>query len=393
MTIPSDLIASLKFAHPTEFIEDLQKKDRPKHACLWIIRNEIAPSDLYCYLGARFGAPNGIQNFLRKDDSDNLIHWEWCLRTQDGWITFQGHNFRTEILLTGSTSADDSDKATLIAQIRSDFAQYGKKISEIRKALENWSEFVNPYYRIQSSIQKLLEDLRKLKLRPEDEAIPDVTSAEQVPIDRWGELLEKYSKGLGLCFGVRSMLPVMAEAFVNLILFILMRPDLKSDDRLRENTIRQPIDVRVKTLHLTCMGFERPVDYKNDICKAYHTLVNERNDLLHGNVVLEKLKFNEVFFNGRVPVFKQYRSMWERSVGVEIQAVGLHRLEKEVETVDNFTSYLKSCLTDKAREDFERIAEMRDLGLNLDNGRVGILFSSHLVDFLPGFSDQSEGED
>lgn len=93
-----------------------------------------------------------------------------------------------------------------------------------------------------------------------------------------------------------------------------MRPELKIDDRLRDNTIRQPIDVRVKSLHMTCVGFERPVDYAHEACKAYHSLVNERNDMLHGNVVLEKLKFNEVYFNGRVPVFKEYRSMWEVTV-------------------------------------------------------------------------------
>ena len=238
----------------------------------------------------------------------------------------------------------------------------------------------------------MLDDLRELRLRPEDEAIPDISSAEQIPTDRWGELLGKYSKGLGLCFGIRSMLPVMAEAFVNLILFVLMRPDLRADERLRENTIRQPIDVRVKSLHVTCQGFRTPVDYTHDFCRAYHTLVNERNDLLHGNVVLEKLRFNEVFFNGRVPVFKQYRSMWERSVGVEIQAVGLHRLEKEVATVDNFTAYLKGCLHEKVREQFERIAEMRDLGLNSENGRIGVLFPGHLVDFWPQFSKAGEGD-
>lgn len=393
MTLPADLIASLKGAHPREFLDDMKREDRPKRGCRWELRNEIAPSDLYCYLGARFGAPNGLQNFLRSDDSDNLIHWEWCLRTQEGWLTFQGHNFRTEVWLTGNVYAEESDKAVLVTQIKSDFANYGKQMSEVRKALENWTEFVNPYRRIRSSIEKLLDDLRELKLRPEDEAIPDITSTEQIPPDHWGELLGKYSKGLGLCFGVRSMLPVMAEAFVNLILFVLMRPDLKGDERLRENTIRQPIDVRVKSLHLTCLGFERPVDYTHDFCKAYHTLVNERNDLLHGNVVLEKLKFNDVFFNGRVPVFKQYRSMWERSVGVEIQAVGLHRLEKEVETVENFTAYLKSCLNDNMREQFERIAQMRDLGLNSGNGRIGVLFPGHLVDFLPVFSKPCEGND
>jgi len=392
MSFPSNLLASFKGAHLKDVLEDMKRDERPKRGKRWILRNEIAPSDLYCYLCARFGAPNGLQNFLRNDDSDNLIHWEWCLRCEQGWITFLGMNFRTEVWLPGELVVDEADKSLLVEEIKADFANYGKRMSEIRKALEHWTEFVNPYRRIRSSIENLLDELRALHLRPEDEAIPDITSAEQIPPDRWSELLGKYTKGLGLCFGIRSMLPIMAEAFVNLILFVLMRSDIKSDDRLRESTIRQPIDVRVKSLHINCVGFDRAVDYSHDACKAYHTLVNERNDLLHGNVVLDKLKFNEVFFDGRVPVFKQYRSMWERSVGVEIQAVGLHRLEREVETVDNFIAYLQNCINEKLRVQFERITQVRDLGLNSQNGRVGILFPGHLVDFFPVFSEAGEGD-
>ena len=392
MALAPDLVASLKGANPKEVLNEMMREDRLKIGHRWTLRNEVAPSDLYCYLGARFGAPNGLQNFLRKNDSDNLIHWEWTLRCGEGWLTFQGMNFRTEVWITANAGLEEEDKIVLVSQIKADFANYGKKMSEVRKTLENWIEFVNPYRRIQKSVDKLLLDLRELNLRPENEAIPDITDTEQIPEDRWVELFGKYTQGLGLCFGIRSMLPVMAEAFVNLVLVVLMRADIKSDERLRENTIRQPIDVRVKSLHIVCVGFDHPVDYSHDACKAYHSLVNERNDLLHGNVVLDKLKFNEVFFNGRVPVFKQYRSMWERSVGVDIQSVGLHRLEREMETVNNFTAYLKSCMKDEVRAQFEHIAEMRDLGLNSDNGRIGKLFPSHLVDFLPVFSKAEEGD-
>ena len=65
-------------------------------------------------------------------------------------------------------------------------------------------------------------------------------------------------------------------------------------------------------------------------------------------------------------------------------------LERELEIVDNFTAYLKSCMNDKVCEQFERIAQMRDLGLNSENGRIGVLFPGHFVDFLPVFSKHGE---
>lgn len=177
------------------------------------------------------------------------------------------------------------------------------------------------------------------------------------------------------------MLPVMAEAFVNFIMYVLMRPEIRGDNRLRENAFRQPIDVRVKSLSLNCLGFAKSIDYSDPACGRYHSLVNERNDLLHGNVVIDKLKFNEVYFQGKIPIFKEYRSMWQRSVGVEIHAVGLDHVFDELATVQTFIEYVLSCISDDLRPHVERLLTTRDLGLNESNGRIGVLFPGWLVDF------------
>lgn len=384
MSLPLDFVAELKCPPLTEILAEMQKKDRVAKSIFLALRNEVAPSDIYCYLRARFGLPNGLQNLLRNDSSDNLIHWEWMLRTSSGWVLFQGMNFRTAVVLINVSGISQGDMPHLGTQIKADFLHHGKQMAQIRRTLEDWTEFVNPYTRIRSSINALLHELDALKLRPEDEEIPDITSAQRAIDTDWSEVAAKYSKGLGLCFGIRSMLPVLAESFVNLLLFALMRPELKSDERLRENAIRQPIDVRIKSLFMTCIGFESQVDYTHPAFKAYHTLVNERNDLLHGNVVLEKLKFNEVYFDGRVPVFKHYRSLWERTVGVDIHAVGLHRLANEIQVVDSMVAQLKFHLTPATREHIERVAEQRHLALDEGRGKFGVLFSGRLVDmFVP----------
>jgi len=381
MALPLNFVASLTCPHPKKIFERLlAEQNEKKKGMLWSWKTEISPADLYCYLGARFGRPNGTQNFLRKDDSDNLIHWEWVLDHANGNIHVLGMNFRTELWLSGHLGLEEADCSELAAAFKADFANHGQKMAEIRKSLESWTEFVNPYQRLRRAVEKLLLDLKSLDLQPETEKIPDISSVDEIPQDKWEGVFAKYSQGLGLCFGIRSMLPVMAEAYVNFVLFALMRPEIKADERLRENTIRQPIDVRVKSLHMTCVGFDRPVDYADPACKSYHTLVNERNDLLHGNVVLEKLRFYEVYFDGTVPVFKEYRSMWERSVGVEINSVGLHRLATEVGVVNAFIEHLTSYMKPEIKEQIERISEKRDLGWNQKTGRVGILFPDHLVD-------------
>jgi hypothetical protein len=76
MPLPPDFIQKLEFVHPRELAFLHKEKIWPVGGAILEIQNTIRPSDIYCYLGARFGEPNGIQNFLRSNDSDNLVHWE-----------------------------------------------------------------------------------------------------------------------------------------------------------------------------------------------------------------------------------------------------------------------------------------------------------------------------
>ena len=393
MPLPDTFVQSLQSMHPREVFEEFQRRPLQQLRSLIEIQNEVRPADLFCYLGARFGPPNGVQNFLRTDDSDNLIHWDWTLRHDAGVISFMGMNFRTEVHLFGLDAADD-DRSRLIEQLTSDFPNHGSEMGKIRNALEDWTEFVNPYQRIRRSVERLLIDLDSLNLRADEDPC-DPFADKGSPADtskHWTELAQRYSRGFGLCFGIRSMLPVMAEAFVNLLLYVLMRSEIRTDQRLMENVFRQPIDVRIKSLSINCTGFKCQPDYSNSACVAYHRLVNERNDLLHGNVAIGKLKFNEVYFWGKVPVFKKYKSMWQRSLQIEADSVGMSTIRSELSTVDALKDYLLSCLEDEVCEKIRLIVERHELGFNEPSGKVGVLFPGWLVDMRlgPNVPDQSD---
>ena len=90
------------------------------------------------------------------------------------------------------------------------------------------------------------------------------------------------------------------------------------------------------------------------------------------------------YFLGRVPVFTEYRSLWQRTIAVDSQAVGLDRFKDEVATVRAFTTYLLFCLEPKTRDLMFAIAQKRDLARNHEDGRFGILFPDHLVDTRSG---------
>lgn len=359
----------------------------PKRGLRWEFVNELKPIDLYCYLYAKYGEPNGIQNFLRTDDSDNLIHWEWTLASERGIVSILGMNFRTEVHLIGDFVDSGLTLEMFISQIKSDLKNYGKKISAFRLELEKWTRFFNPYSRIKSSVEQNFKQLDMLDIDPRRDRLPhpgEGTDYDEFKY-RWQALNERYSSAVGLVFGLRAMLPVLAESFVNLLIFVLARPEIKANDRLFQNVVRQPIDVRVQMLSVHCIGFSSVVDYASDECKAFHTLMNDRNDLLHGNIEIPKLAMGEVYFREKVPLFLQYEDMWSESIGASLRSIKFETIQQDRKVVEDFISYLVGRLAPKYAETIEHIASQRDLGMNIKTGRLGVLFSDQISDFRAVF--------
>lgn len=390
MPLPIDFLASLSPATIEEIVtKPEQGKVDAGQRIFLELRNEVKPLELFCYFGARFGPPNGMQNLLRNDHSDNLIHWDWTLKYQETLFFFWGTNFRTDLFVIGDLLFTETEKAELIQQIQIDLKNFGPQMSEVRKKLERWTEFVNPYWRLTKAIMSLEGELSQLDLSSEFSETFNTPTTVVDQSDRWAMVSDNYSKAFGLCFGLRSMLPVWAEAFINLLIFVQARLDIKGDARLLESIFRQQIDIRVKSLHINCVGFAKAVDYSNPICKRFHTLINERNDLLHGNVVPEKNKFNEVYFLGRIPVFTEYRSFWDRTIAVDSSAVGLERLQSEIKAVTEFVEYVLSCLQPAVNDIMRTVMRKRDLAKNHENGRFGLLFPDHLIDSRPEFKEKT----
>jgi len=381
--LPGDYVASFEFVHPKDIVAALTEKHTRLPSTMWALGNELKPSDLYCYLGARFGPPNGLQNLFRNDSSDNLVHWEWYLKTSTGYITIAGLNFRTDVWIIGG-NVPDAEKVEFLRQIKADFANYGKGMAHLRKEhLEPWIEFVNPYQRLRRAVTQLIKELDALNLDPSSDALPNLLESEDMDTatKQWGDRAADYSRAIGLSFGIRAMVPVMAESFINLLLFILARPSIRADKQLFDGIFRLPMHVRIRSLPYYCDGFKGPIDSDHQAVRDYLQLVVMRNDLLHGNIDIEKLKFNELYFYGKVPVFNQYSTMWERSLGVAHRAVGLAAVHAELAAVDAFVDYLLDILHDKFRKEVKLMSGKFDLGIRKDTGRLGVLFGETLVDF------------
>lgn len=377
-----NFVSKLKYASITELIEIFSNSGRPKGFFSYSLINEIKPIDLYCYFYAKFGPPNGLQNLLRNQSSDNLVHWEWTFFLDGNLISFQSLNVRTEIHFIGDFETRP-ELNYIIREIKKDIPNNGKGIKEIRMKLEKWTRFVNPFHRLHVAVKQTIANIEQLNLDIANDrskmaltCIDGNTSQDVVE-----DLLGRYNNAVCYYFSLKTMLPVMAESFINLVIYILAKREIKKSDRLFQNVIRQQIDIRVQSLHINCVGFKSMVDYSDDNCRRFHSIINERNDILHGNVDMKNLTIGEIYFNGNCPIFTEYDDLYSRTSGVYLNSIKYDSIFQDYQDINSFIQFILDNLQPDARTCIEQLAFRREIGVNSKNGRLGALLPDHMIDF------------
>jgi hypothetical protein len=129
------------------------------------IRTLLRPVDLYAYLVARFGEPNGLQSFILRSpipdtpnpDSGNLIHWDFELISGDAKLYFIG--FTREVHLQVSESLSDEQWLKLLDLLKADFARFSVSKSRIQKRFERWIIFQNQFATIADECGNLYDQI------------------------------------------------------------------------------------------------------------------------------------------------------------------------------------------------------------------------------------------
>ena len=150
-------------------IDQLKESDTPRRPARLVIGDRLSPLDLYVYLKARFGPPNGMQMAFRASSSDNMFHWHYTINASNGAILeIWQSNLLTEIFVEGISPPTNTEWDQLISAIQTDFKKYGPSMSNVRCQLEHWHLFVNPYKRLYDVLERCRNDLTFLDINCTD---------------------------------------------------------------------------------------------------------------------------------------------------------------------------------------------------------------------------------
>ena len=362
----------------------LLKANKPTHAAGWHNHGFLKPDKLFCYLKARFGPPNGIMTLLRKqNDSDNLFHWDYTFHRDANILSIISGPRGIEFHISGNESISRGQQLRLMRAIRDDLKNHGEAIAKERKALEDWTLTINPYARLYRITATWAERLKRTTVS-EPYPLGFLASKSHIAqyqehMDRWVKSQQESSQ---LSTGLLMLAPVMGEAFVNLLIFLLMKDDFRSDKRLYDDMLRRQIDIRIRELHMTCRGFCRAVNFTDKAASRFQTLMNERNNLLHGNIDPNRFFVGPVFFDGYIPVFLNEDPVTHRLTNQMTKNVEPEKALDAFRVVEDFVDYLLSRLEIGFSEEMRFLAFKETFGYRKDTGRVGVLFPEHGADVI-----------
>src|SRR6266487_25270 len=383
-----DLLTRLTAPEPLEVLERIKvgKPESHNPPRRLFITGGIKPVDLYCYLYVRFGPPNGMQSFLRTDDSHNMFHWHYSLWADDVGIEIMAATYKIEMWYPEAFCYSDRPLEDLVAAITADRRNYDKPLNEIKAKLERWLMLANPFHRLQLALEGMLSRAGQLLETTKHPPKQPETAEES---EAFGELFQPIAnasyEAFGLCRSVRMLLPVLAETFVNFLIYVLCKPEIKADRRLFENVKRAPIDIRIKSLSHNCIGFAPPVDFETDACKRIHKIFSNRNDFLHGNITPEQDSHETVFFNGTVPLFTEWKNFYDRCFASQLKSQDHEAAVREMADLSAFFEQILGCLVHGVAAEMRKMLDISELGYNPDTKRFGLLFPDVLMDYVAEF--------
>ena len=369
-----------------ELINHYQDKTKKKidRASVIIFQKYLSPVDVYTYLKARFGKPNGLSNSLKSPTSDNLIHWDYFLICKDVAINIMGINRSVEVVI-GKNITDDGWRV-FVENFRKAYPKHAKKKSEVLKSLEEWSVFINRYSELCSEAAKQYDkiaELQDFKFK-----MPPVPTEKRIT-DEWREefqgLTSKFHELQQACLALKLLTPILVEAFINLLILIMCKKEIRENNTIYEARIREALHIKVPSLHLTCDNFFKPVDVESLEYKNFNRIMSNRNWFFHGNADPKKDKLETVYFEKNTPLYKTPGNIYDKYFGTLIDLIQPEKILEDYIKAHEFIIHVVNCTKQEHREHIMHILNSDRLGYNEKDKRFGILFSDVLFfSHLPG---------
>ena len=355
-----------------------------------IIQTRVSPLDLYTYLKARFGEPNGMQTRVAADDSDNLYHWDYMLKAGGKTISFVGATQEVHVWLQDDLT--DAEWLQFINNLKRDFGRVGRDKSAILHDLEKWSVFPNRYLTMARICEEhydiLQEKLPLLRKNFETTGFKAYRPSNPKHANERSKLLEAVSNA---ALQLPVLIPVLFESFIGLLIALLVKPQVKANARLFEAFKRSSLDIKLFELVDKCQGFARPISHDNEVMKRFWSVVNRRNDIIHGNIDPIKDATGTVYFDGKRPLYPAGGDRIDEFFRGLMESYNPEGVLADYALTHEFIIEILDHMAPQFRESMIMLMGTSEPGWDDRRQKSGVLFPEHMVTmYMPNIRHDSD---
>jgi hypothetical protein len=360
------------------------RRKRGKSRSALVFRELLSPFDIYSYLKARFGEPNGMQSMMIhkikmvRDDSSNIFHWDYHVISPEGGIIFTGAAREVHVWLDREFSDDEWLK--FASALKADFGTYGQDKSKIVKSWQKWHIFPNRYLAIANRCSELQSDL--------DDAVQAIESGIQdAPEPRFKKKFKEWSarreeitsKVINSATQLSILTPVLFESFLGLLVAVFLKPEIRRNVRVSEAFKRSALDIKLYELEAKCSGFAKPISESNEVMRRYWNVVNERNDVIHGNVdpIADALEI--VYFEGNKPIHRSGADVFTAYFSSLLKQYKPEKVLSDYHCAHEMIAEVLNHMVPAYKQATMRLMNDPQPGWDADRLKFGLLFSDHLA--------------
>ncbi|MGX1097204.1 hypothetical protein [Amorphus sp. MBR-141] len=371
LTHPEDVLKFFDF-------DDTATDASERRGGMLVFRKHLSPLDMYKYLCGRFGKPNGMQTFLKnKKDSNNLVHWDFLINAGKNNIWIQGGNRDIHVAIKNRRMTP-KDWVKFASNIKNDFRRCRTHSQSVQSRLEKWNILSNRFSLISNACAEYHANIVD-NIEPPSFVPPRRRTEKDIRkyVNHVERISKRSEKIFNSCLSLDLITPIFIESYINLVIFILRKKELKDNARHYDSFTRQPIDTRVFDLHLKCDHFKSGVDSGTEEYKNFKRIFDRRNYIIHGNIDPVKDCIESIYFDGFTPLFKDggdpVLEMFKKKEKIYDASGVLERYYYAHE----FIHYINKLLSDPARAIMEIFTSESEFGYDVSRQRPGKL--------LPGY--------
>lgn len=137
-------------------------------------------------------------------------------------------------------------------------------------------------------------------------------------------------------------------------------------------------------MHLYCDGFRKGIDPESIEYKGFKSIMDKRNDFLHGNINPKEMQFDELILDNKIPLFKSEKPFSNRMIEDSLYKIERENVLKKYEEMQKFIEYVLGCLDSVPKRNVEHLMGSMFLSFGGDEIEIKPAFSGWLgiIDML-----------